>query len=336
MAKHHVTKTLIAPVFYTVQIDIAYGFPGKIHNTARKCTKIYALVIACLHTSATNILALEAIDTQSVVFAIERHACRYGMPAEVYVDNGSQLKALEKYQFSLRDIDAQLYDSRGIRVIVSTPKSHQERGKVENKIKIMRDTMKRHDIDQDIPRTALGWETVFAQIANAMDDIPIAKSNSSNVHNSEFELLTPNRIKLGRNNYRSFHGNSKFSDTTLPSELLDQNRKIMSAFYQTLADNLHYFQTKPEKWGSSSDRQPEVDDIVLFKFSDSKVSEGWKLGRVVSVDSRKATIMYSLRSDNKPIPTMKFLSRSYRDVVILLNEKDAYLQSPGYFNALNN
>ena len=335
MAKHHFTKTLIAPVFYSVQIDIAYGFTAKLYNSSRKCGKIYALVLVCLHTSATNILALEAIDTQSVVFAIERHACRYGMPAEVYVDNGSQLKALDKYQFSMKDMDAHLYDSRGIRVVISTPKNHEERGKVENRIKLLRETMQRYSIDQDTARTALGWETVFAQMANAMDDLPIAKSNSSNVQNTEFDLLTPNRLKMGRNNYRTFHGNSKFSDPSLPSELLDQNRRIMSAFYQTLADNLHYFQTKPKKWGETSERTPQMDDIVLFKHSDSKSGGGWKLGRVVNVEARKVTVMYSLRSDSKSIPTMKFASRSFRDIVIILNEKEAYPRSRDHFVALN-
>ena len=195
--------------------------------------------------------------------------------------------------------------------------------------------MKRHSINQDIPRTALGWETIFAQMANAIDDIPIAKSNSSNVRNAEFELLTPNRLKLGRNNYRTFYGNGKLSDPSLPSELLDQNRRIMSAFYQTLVDNLHYFQTKPNKWGNTSDRTPQIDDIILFKHTESKSGEGWKLGRVVNIHSRKATIMYSLKSDHKSIPTMKFLTRSFRDIVIILNENEASVGSNEHFTALD-
>ena len=47
----------------------------------------------------------------------------------------------------------------------------------------------------------------------------------------------------------------------------------MSAFYQTLVDNLHYFQAKPNKWGETSTRIPEIDDIVLFKFTDSKTGD---------------------------------------------------------------
>ena len=87
----------------------------------------------CMHTSSTNILAMDSITTQTVINTIERHAARYGMPAELYVDNGSQLKALDKLQFSIRDVDAFLYDAREIRIFTSTAKSHEERGKVESK-----------------------------------------------------------------------------------------------------------------------------------------------------------------------------------------------------------
>ena len=334
LSKHHYSRTLIAPVFYSIQVDIVYGFRAKVYRGVKKISKIYAFVITCLHTSATNILVLESIDTQSVVLAIERHACRYGMPVEVYIDNGSQLKALDKAEFSIRDLDAQVYDARGIRVVVSNAKSHQERGKVERKVRILREMLEKHDLDEKYPLTCIAWETVFAKMANAMDDIPIARGNSTNLHDSDFELLTPNRLKLGRNNYRSPYINTKICDQSIPSELLEQNRKIMSAFYKVLVDNLHHFQTKPSKWGSTSSRLPLVDDIVLFKFNESNADIEWKLGRVVKTSDRNATIMYSLKKDPKAIPTMKFLSRSLRDIVILFSETDIYQNSKSYFESV--
>ena len=157
LAKHHFTRTLIAPIFYTVQIDIVFGFKSQLFKNSRKRGKVYALVFVCLLTSATNILAIESIDTQSVVGAIERHASRYGMPAEIYIDNGSQLAALDKYQVSIRDIDMQLYDARGIRVLLSTAKSHEERGRVESKVKILRDMLQKFNVDEKNPITPSNW-----------------------------------------------------------------------------------------------------------------------------------------------------------------------------------
>ena len=56
--------------------------------------KSNALVIVCIMTGATNILALEGLETVDVIQALERHASRHGIPAVIFVDNGTQLKTL--------------------------------------------------------------------------------------------------------------------------------------------------------------------------------------------------------------------------------------------------
>ena len=40
---------------------------------------MYAIVIVCLLSGASNILAMEGCETQDVVAAIERHSARYGV-----------------------------------------------------------------------------------------------------------------------------------------------------------------------------------------------------------------------------------------------------------------
>ena len=87
---------------------------------------MYALVIVCLLTGATNIPSLEGIETQDIVLAIERHSARHGVPAHIFVDNGTQLKAMEHTTFSLRDIDTNLHDCLALRISVSNAKSHEE------------------------------------------------------------------------------------------------------------------------------------------------------------------------------------------------------------------
>ena len=46
-------------------------------------------------------MALEGIETQDAVAALERHSCRYGVPSFVYVDNGTQLKTLQYFQLGI-------------------------------------------------------------------------------------------------------------------------------------------------------------------------------------------------------------------------------------------
>ena len=46
--------------------------------------------------------------------------------------------------------------------------------------------------------TVLQWETLFCKIVNTLDNLPTGNLGS--------EIITANRIKLGRNNFRSLGG----------------------------------------------------------------------------------------------------------------------------------
>ena len=67
MKKHHFARTMIAPVFYNSMMDIAYGFPGQAYLNARKRIDVFALVIVCILSGATDIL--EGLETQNVLYA---------------------------------------------------------------------------------------------------------------------------------------------------------------------------------------------------------------------------------------------------------------------------
>jgi hypothetical protein len=97
-------RTTMAPPLYAIQIDIAMGFKARLSNESKKCFPAYALVIVCLLTSATNVLVLDGITTQSVIQALERHSACYGVPAQIFVDAGSQLAKLQDASFQLQDI----------------------------------------------------------------------------------------------------------------------------------------------------------------------------------------------------------------------------------------
>ena len=53
---------------------------------------------------------------------------------KLLIDNGIQLKALQHSSLSLKDVDAQVQDSMGISIIVSTAKAHSECGREERRI----------------------------------------------------------------------------------------------------------------------------------------------------------------------------------------------------------
>ena len=109
-------------------MDICYGFKGQSFKRSRTVVKIYGFVIVCLLSGATKIMALKGIETQDVCAAIEHNSNRYGVPGFIFVDNGTQLEALQYAKFSVRDIESQVQDQLGIKIVVSNAKAHSERG----------------------------------------------------------------------------------------------------------------------------------------------------------------------------------------------------------------
>ena len=94
----------------------------------------------------------------------------------------------------------------GMRILESNPKSHEERGRVERRIRTIRDTLVKIGTSEHASMTALQWETLFSKVVNALDNLPIARGNNTTTGNLGSEIITANRIKLGRNNFRSLGG----------------------------------------------------------------------------------------------------------------------------------
>ena len=315
-------------------MDIAYGFRAQSFKNARKTYEIYALVIVCILTGATSILVLEGLETQDVIHALERHSARHGVPAHIFIDNGTQLKALKHAKFSIQQLNTQVQDSMGMEVSVSNPKSHEERGRVERKIGLIRETLERSMDQSNVVQTSIQWETLFSKIANTLDDLPLAKGNSTNQSFLGFEILTANRIKLGRNNNRSLVGSGMTIDLS-PSltKLLEKNRKIYHCWYQLFIDNIHALNLRPSKWPKSS-RQPAVGDIVLFVYNDAahcEKSRKWKLGKVLETTKNSVKIQFVVQTPKTQKMVNHTADRNPRDVSLILSLEEIQINSKEYF-----
>ena len=338
MAYHPQSRLQIAPPFYHCMVDIVYGFKGKVFKRSRTEIKIYGLVIVCLMSSATNILALEGIEAQDIIQAIERHSARYGVPAALFVDQGTQLACLEGVKVKLRDVHAQLRESIGIDIIPSAPKNHESRGRVERKILTLRDMLKKTAVNVNVGMTAIQWESIFAKMANEIDEIPMARADKSSSVDTAWDLLTPNRFKLGRSNQRTLQGPIFLHEKSSPMDILKKAEDIQKYWYQLLLDRLHHLIPRPSKWTSTD--EINVDDIVLFKFLDNPNSklESWRLGRIVDIHNsgRRVTISYVvLNSKGKDQQTMKHtIVRCPRDVCVISSVSDLNLNSTEFFNRI--
>ena len=339
MSTHPGPSTILAPPFYSIMVDIAYEFAGQPFKGARKTIKVYAFVIVCLMSEATNIIALEGIETQDVAQALEKHATRYGVPAEMFIDQGTQLKAMAQAAFSVRDLQSQVIDSLGIRVHVSNAKSHEERGRVERKIRTLRETLEKTGTKTSSPKTPLQWDCVFAKIANTLDDLPMARGDSSNVSNLGYEIITPNSLKMGRKNSRSLEGSGfKFEKSQKFSRILERNRETYQVWFQLFIDNIHNLGIRPNKWATNS-RMPVIEDIVLFVFTDagySKENVSWKLGRVIEVSKRKVRITFFSKPSSTGKSIMHQLERNPRDVSNLFSAGDFAINTKDHYNDVVN
>ena len=347
MGNHPNSRMQISPPFYHCMIDICYGFKGKVHKYSRSKPlksgqnpglKIYALVIVCLLSGATNILALEGIECQDIVAAIERHAARYGIPSVMFVDQGTQLRALQNAEVIIRDANNNLRDSIGLEIVPSTAKSHCERGRVERKIKTLREMLLKTAVNTDVAMTALQWETVFSKMASQIDDLPMARVDKSTSSDPGWELLTPNRLKLGRSNNRSIEGTIKLDPSTGPVQLLKRIQDIQSYWYELLLDRLHHLIPRPSQWTKTD--IINLNDIVVFRFIDNQSSklETWKTGKVSAImnNGRKITVSYPVTSPDGSRVSIRSVSRSPRDLCVISSASDLQLNSAEFFNKIKN
>lgn len=311
LADIHPMRTTIAPPFYAVQMDIAMGFKARPTNDSRKSFTAHALVIVCLLTSATSIMVIDGLTTQTVVMALERHASRYGMPAHVFVDSGTQLEKLKDTHFSLREINGLESHGKKFFVTVATPKAHEQQGRVESKIKIVRKMLQTMSDTAELVNTLLGWETMFARIADQIDNLPIARGSSRAPSDLGWEIITPNRLKLGRNNFRQLEGNVVLSNA--PQTQLDRNRLVQEKWYEIFSSRMHLLVPKAEK---SERITLQVDDVVLFVFQDAGIPKMWvwRLGVITRQISRST---YEIRYVSQLGSPPRLIQRDARHISLI-------------------
>ena len=334
MSQHPEARTILAPPFTHCMMDIAFGFKGQAYKRARMGIKVYALVIVCILSGATNILAVEGLECQDVISGIERHASRYGVPATLFVDSGTQLKALKHASCSVRDVEAQIQDSLGIRIVVSNAKAHEERGRVERRIRTLRESLEKLGIQNSLPMTSIQWDCLFAKISNTMNNLPIARGDTSNASKLGYEIITPNRLVMGRNNFRSLEGSGVFLEMSSNyTRILERNRHIYNSWFQGFIDNIHLLDLRPKKWLKSS-RFPVINDIVLFVFNDggySKESTVWRLGKISKIGKRNVTVEYYI-GDSK---SSTLVERSIRDISIVYSVGELMINTNDHFKKCN-
>jgi hypothetical protein len=225
ISKHNM---IVAPAFYVTQVDLAGPFPCYSPHHKRTTIKIWLVVFCCTVTSATNIKVMETYCTTSFLQAFTRFACQVGYPKAVLTDEGGQLvKGSTDMLIDFRDLQYQLHKHCKVELEVCPVGGHNFHGKVERRIKHVKESL-----NKSIHNERLGilqWETMAASIANCVNNLPLALGDIK----GDFEvmdLITPNRLLLGRNNERS--PDIPLTVVNDYDKIIKQNEKVFQSWFE--------------------------------------------------------------------------------------------------------
>ena len=312
---------VIAPAFYISQADLAGPFTSYSQHHRRTTVKIWLIIFCCATTTAVNIKVMEDYSTTSFLQSFTRFSCQVGYPWKLLIDEGGQLvKGCETMKLNFTDIAHQLHKDFNINFETCPVGGHNHHGRVERKIREVRSSLEK-TLNKD-RLSIIQWETIAAVIANSINNMPIAVgSNKSNFEMAD--LITPNRLLLGRNNERS-------PSATLTVEndfdkMIRANQKLYNAWFDCwLVSHVPNLVEQP-KW-FKSDVDVKVGDIVLFTKQDSVISSNYQYGKISQVfpdrdgKIRKVGVEYQNASEN----TKRLTKRSVRSLVMIhsINELD--------------
>ena len=130
----------------------------------------------------------------------------------------------------------------------------------------------------------ISYETAFQWTANEMNNIPLCLgSRTDNLEHTD--LITPNRLMLGRNNRRA---PVECAVVPTPSRLMEQMDKVRDAWWKVWAsERLQDYIPVAPKWNKSSPKL-KVGDIVYFLLNSKEDSIGaprFKIARVKEVET---------------------------------------------------
>ena len=128
---------------------------------------------------------------------------------------------------SFTDIKNQLHTSVGVQFEVCPVGGHNMYCKVERKIKEIKKSISKNVGKERL--SVLQWETICSIIGNTINDMLLALGNLVSSFET-MDLLTPNRLKLGRNKERSPVGSVTISNNY--DNILNTNKSIFNSWFE--------------------------------------------------------------------------------------------------------
>ena len=304
----------IAPPFYVTQADIVGPFKAYSSHNKRNTIKIWLITFCCVITSTTDIRVMEDYSSMSFTQAFIRLSCVVGYPKLLLIDEGSQLKkGCETMRINFRDVQHRLNKNLQVEFETCPVGGHNFHGKVERKIRMIRESIEKTVHNERL--SIIHWETLSSQISNSANNMPIALTNSTaDLENAD--LITPNRLRLGRNNERSPIGTLELISD--PVKLMQKNNCIFNTWFESWLISYVPNLMQHPKW-YDNDRDLKIGDIVLFLKSEKEISNDYQYGMIAdfqpSKDGKVRVVNVKYRNHSENID--RFTKRSSRQIVVI-------------------
>ena len=303
----------IAPAFYNSQTDLFGPFTSYSNVNKRASIKVWFVIFCCCSTGAVDVKIMEDYSTTSFVLAFVRFSCKVGFPKRLLPDAGSQLvKGCQTMTLTFSDIKNKLFKEYGVEFETCPVGAHYMHGKVERKIRHVKESFSKTMHNERL--SIIQWETLGDQIANSINNLPIALGNV--VQDLEnLDLLTPNRLMLARNNNRSPIDVSVVDD---PKKIIKGNNDVFKTWFKVwLISYVPTLMSQP-KWFDST-RDPKVGDIVLLLKSDRVFEKQYQYGIIcgikVSRDRKIREVEIEYQNFNENIK--RRTNRGVREIIVI-------------------
>ena len=267
----------VAPVFFVSQVDICGPFNAYSPANKRATVKIWFVVFVCSVTGATDCRVMEDYSADGFVMAFIRFSCRFGYPKKLLPDEGSQLvKGCKNMVLSMSSLTHKLSVEYGVEFETAPVGAHNVHGKVERKIQQIKKSFSKQMDGKRL--SVLQWETLGQQVANSVNNLPIGLGNKTEMLES-LDILSPNRLILGRNNCRS--PTAPLEVTHDVRRIVESNKKIYDQWFQEWLISYVPKLVEQPKW-FASDRDIAVGDVVLFLKSEKEFDLQYQYGIVAT------------------------------------------------------
>ena len=158
---------------------------------------------------------------------------------------------------------------------------HTTHGKVERKIQHIKRSIEKEMNNRRL--SVIQWETLAQQVANSINNLPVGLGKYvEGIEN--LDILTPNRLILGRNNSRSPVGPLELTRDT--GKIIQKNSEIFKVWFKGwLVSHVPNLIDRP-KW-FQNDKSISEGDIVLFLKSEKEFNEEYQYGIIKSTKISK-------------------------------------------------